>query len=126
MFDRDDEPAQVSAPLQFGQFSLRALFIAVTVIAVLCGMYTLLPFAWSGSLTLLGLLIALHVAGNVVDTTLRDAPRAELPPPSSGLPVANDPAGGSPQTTAISQVTSERPAVEEGSEGVANPPWFNV
>jgi len=65
-------PSDYRRPLRPPQFTLRALILLVTLLAVLFSLVNVLhPIVMAG-LILLVLLIAAHVAGNVIGTRLRE------------------------------------------------------
>jgi len=72
MSDFPETKQSAERPLRFGQFTLAGLFLLVTVVAIFCGLFTLLPLVWSWSIVLIVVMMALHVFGNVVGTRLSD------------------------------------------------------
>jgi len=60
------------APLKLPQFGLRTMFLAVTALGLLFGLMDVIGPLASSALVLLLALVGLHVAGNVVGTTLRN------------------------------------------------------
>jgi len=82
------------APLKLPQFGLRTMFLVVAALGLLFGLMDVIGPLASSALVLLLALIGLHVAGNVVGTTLRDnapvVPRQEVHilPPAFLEPIA--------------------------------------
>jgi hypothetical protein len=78
------------APLKLPQFGLRTMFLVVAILGVLFAVMGLIgPLASAGLLLVLAV-VGLHVAGNVVGTTLRDnAPT--LPTNDRRPPVTREP-----------------------------------
>ena len=81
------------APLRLPQFGLRTMFLAVAALGLLFALMGLIGPLASSALVLLLAMVGLHVAGNVVGTTLRDnAPvdptdHVEKRPATIALPV---------------------------------------
>jgi len=73
------------APLKLPQFSLRTMFLVVALLGLLFALMGLIGPMASGALLLALAVVGLHVAGNVVGTTLRNnapvAPRQTIEDP---------------------------------------------
>jgi hypothetical protein len=63
---------QPDAPLKLPQFGLRTMFLVVAALGLLFGVMDMIGPLASSALVLLLALVGLHVAGNVVGTTLRN------------------------------------------------------
>jgi hypothetical protein len=75
---------QVQSPGKRPQFTLRSLFLVTTVLAVVFSVMGYIGPVASAALLLAAAVVGLHVAGNTIGTTLRDA--APMRSPESGAP----------------------------------------
>lgn len=75
---------EVQSPPKRPQFTLRSMFLATAILAVVFSVMGYIGPVASAALLLAAAVIGLHVAGNSIGTTLRDS--APMRPPESGAP----------------------------------------